>query len=193
MNVTDIKVFNIQSALEGMRNPLESWAKGDTKDGIIGPKDMVLAKSLIKGGTEHRKFLRQIFVSMYIQAPMYWFAELDTYKIGTTRNSTSFMHTGLKQPFVLGDFAHSKDNEYWLNNISYLNKLREEYNNTKSPEVFEELRSILPSGFIYGSTLTMNYENVLNMINQRKNHKLSEWRELCKILMDLPYIKDFYS
>ena len=186
-------VYNILPAISGMRNPLKSWDKSDSTLDEIGPKDLALACKLIRGGTEHRKFLRQIFVSLYIDAPMYWWSEFDTYKIGTTRNSTSFMHTGLKEPFKLEQFEHSKDTLAWNLLIDNLNELREEYNETKDPDTFDELRSMLPSGVIYGSSVTMSYENVLNIIHQRKNHKLREWHKLCDALMDLPYIKEFVS
>ena len=186
-------VYNILPAISGMRNPLKSWDKSDSTLDEIGPKDLALACKLIRGGTEHRKFLRQIFVSLYIDAPMYWWSEFDTYKIGTTRNSTSFMHTGLKEPFRLDQFEHSKDTLAWNLLIDNLNELREEYGKTKDPDTFDELRSMLPSGVIYGSSITMSYENVLNIIHQRKNHKLREWHKLCDALMDLPYVKEFVS
>ena len=186
-------VYNILPAISGMRNPLKSWGKADSTLDEIGPKDLALACKLIRGGTEHRKFLRQIFVSLYIDAPMYWWSEFDTYKIGTTRNSTSFMHTGLKEPFRLDQFEHSKDTLAWNLLIDNLNELREEYGKTKDPDTFDELRSMLPSGVIYGSSITMSYENVLNIIHQRKNHKLREWHKLCDALMDLPYVKEFVS
>jgi hypothetical protein len=124
---------------------------------------------------------------------MYWWAEFDTYKIGTTRNSTSFMHTGLKEPFRLDQFEHSKDTLAWNLLIDNLNELRERYNETKDLDTFDELRSMLPSGAIYGSSITMSYENVLNIIHQRKNHKLREWHKLCDALMNLPYVKEFVS
>ena len=186
-------VYNILPAISGMRNPLKSWDKSDSTLDEIGPKDLALACKLIRGGTEHRKFLRQIFVSLYIDAPMYWWAEFDTYKIGTTRNSTSFMHTGLKEPFKLEQFEHYKDTLAWNLLIDNLNELRDRYNETKDPDTFDELRSMLPSGTIYGSSITMSYENVLNIIHQRKNHKLREWHKLCNALMDLPYVKEFVS
>ena len=184
-------VYNILPAISGMRNPLKSWDKSDSTNDEIGPKDLALACKLIRGGTEHRKFLRQIFVSLYIDAPMYWWAEFDTYKIGTTRNSTSFMHTGLKEPFRLDQFEHSKDTLAWNLLIDNLNELREKYGQTKDPDTFDELRSMLPSGVIYGSSVTISYENVLNILYQRKNHKLREWHKLCDRLLDLPYIKEF--
>ena len=184
-------VYNILPAISGMRNPLKSWDKSDSTNDEIGPKDLALACKLIRGGTEHRKFLRQIFVSLYIDAPMYWWAEFDTYKIGTTRNSTSFMHTGLKEPFRLDQFEHSKDTLTWNLLINNLNGLREKYSKTKDPDIFDELRSMLPSGVIYGSSVTISYENVLNILHQRKNHKLREWHKLCDRLLDLPYIKEF--
>lgn len=394
-------VYNILPAISGMRNPLKSWDKSDSTLDEIGPKDLALACKLIRGGTEHRKFLRQIFVALYIDAPMYWWAQMDTYRVGVTRNSTSFMHTGTKREITINDFEVPKyikdclldtdkpvnnskieypyeteeykeyttssgrvyevyrngrifakefsytdtygtgrerkfprkevspykskngywsvriggrDCEHWLvsrlvatvfldnpdnlatvdhlngnknNNsvenlqwvslaenikrqqrdrpvkqsirnkykvwksllkldprhihrikkeyadgatemhlcrkynisqatvwailngkrseltdtfvsayawektIEHLNILREEYNETKDPDTFDELRSMLPSGAIYGSSITLNYENVLNIIHQRENHKLREWHKLCDALMELPYIKEF--
>ena len=186
-------VYNILPAISGMRNPLKSWDKSDSTLDEIGPKDLALACKLIRGGTEHRKFLRQIFTALYIDAPMYWWAEFDTYKIGITRNSTSFMHTGLKEPFRLDQFEHAKDTLAWNMRINDLNELRERYNETKDPDTFDELRSMLPSGTIYGSSITMNYENVLNIIHQREHHKLREWHKLCDALIELPYIKEFYN
>lgn len=186
-------IYNIIPAISGMRNPLKSWDKSDSTLDEIGPKDLALACKLIRGGTEHRKFLRQIFAALYIDAPMYWWAEFDTYKIGVTRNSTSFMHTGLKEPFRLDQFEHAKDTLAWNMRINDLNELRERYNETKDPDTFDELRSMLPSGTIYGSSITMNYENVLNIIHQREYHKLREWHKLCDALIELPYIKEFYD
>lgn len=193
MNILETKVYGIEPAIQGMRNPLKSWEKSDSIGDVIGEKDLNLAKKLIRGGSEHRKFLRQIFVTMYIEAPMYWFAEFDTYKIGTTRNSTSFMHTGLKEPFKLEHFAHSEDTLLWNMALDNLNELRDKYLEDKDPEIFNQLRSLLPSGYIYGSSISMNYENVINILGQRRFHKLPEWQIFCDKLEELPYIKEFLS
>lgn len=192
MKVNRIHVYNIVEAMHGARAPLSSWDKGDSyidenhKD-ILGPKDLILAKKLIRGGTEHRKFLRQIMVSLDITAPVFWWSEFDTYKIGTTRNSTSFMHTGTKRNLTIDDFEKGTDQR----SIDIINEKLERYRENKTPELFEEIRASLPMGYLYTSTVTMNYENVVNMINQREHHKLSQWRWFCGELKKLPYIKEF--
>lgn len=187
-------VYGIYEAIQGMRNPLRSWSKSDTSmpnkvTGIpvLGGNDLILARKLVRAGTEHRKFLRQIMVTMDITAPVFWWAEFDTYHIGTTRNSTSFMHTGTRRNLTIEDFEKGTDIEC----INLINKKLEEYRKNKSPELFEEIRANLPMGYLYLSTVTMNYENVLNMIHQREHHKLSQWRYFCQKLKELPYIKDF--
>lgn len=194
MEVNINGVYGIYEAIQGMRNPLSSWDKSDTTMSnrviyipYIGPKDLNLAKKLVRAGTEHRKFLRQIMVTMDINAPVFWWSEFDTYKLGTTRNSTSFMHTGTKRNLTKEDFEEGTDIEC----INLVNKKLEEYRKNKSPELFEEIRANLPMGYLYLSTVTMNYENVLNMIHQREHHKLSQWRYFCQKLKELPYIKDF--
>ena len=213
IKVENIDVFNFEGAIRGMRNPLNSWDKSDsgwinefTDDGDysvmarrffkVGRADLDLMRRLCKAGTENRKFLRQIFVSMDITAPLYWISECDTYKVGTTRNSCSFMHKGLSKPFELTDFSTQMEcygdeiEEYWENTISQLNKMRQKWLETKDDVIFETIRCMLPSGYNQRFTLTMTYENVFNIINQRQNHRLSEWRELCEILKDLPYVRE---
>jgi len=227
IKVENIEVFNFEGAIRGMRNPLNSWDKSDSKNGCckpsnytehvscddcpyseiavpckpyyqIGKNDLDLMHRLFVAGAEHRKYLRQIFVSMDITAPTYWIAELDTYKVGTTRNSCSFMHRGLSKPFEISDFStHTEgadlstitDNAFDAV-INVLNELREVYLKTNSDIVFQQIRCLLPSGYNQRFTLTMTYENVFNIINQRQNHRLSEWRELCEILKDLPYVRE---
>lgn len=194
MEVNINGVYGIYEAIQGMRNPLSSWDKSDSSMSdtiigipVIGPNDMNLAKKLVRAGTEHRKFLRQIMVTMDIEAPVFWWSEFDTYKLGTTRNSTSFMHTGTKRNLTKEDFEVGTNIEC----INLVNKKLEEYRKNKSPELFEEIRANLPMGYLYISTVTMNYENVLNMIHQREHHKLSQWRYFCEKLKELPYIKEF--
>lgn len=218
INRTDISGF--RAALHGMRNAMASWDKSDTEfkkiyimknDGYedtgidleneqtikIGKNDLDLACRLIKGGTEHRKFLRMINVSFDITAPVYWMAEFDTYKVGTTRNSTSFMHKGTSKPFELSDFeideesAGAKVGLYWNNLIDTLNKLRDEYLETKDYEYFRTIRQILPMSYKYTSTISLNYEVLLTIYKQRHNHRLSEWHTFCDWIETLPYMKDF--
>ena len=243
IKVENIETMGWRGALRGMRNPLNSWEKSDTRFWgdergelitsteamIIGPNDLSLMQRLYKGGTEHRKYLRQIMVSMDITAPIYWISEFDTYKIGTTRNSCSFMHKGVSKPFDIHDFSVHDARIYeilsplpsvealkynitpkqanniisgqptddqnlfmlcytWENIISTLNELREQYLATKDETVFQQIRCLLPSGYNQKFTVTMNYENVFNMIHQRSAHRLAEWVEFCKILKELPYI-----
>lgn len=198
------EVFNFEGALRGMRNPLQSHAKSDSKwvyenirdNGyyVIGPNDLDLAKRLIKGGSEHRKFLRQIFVSVDMTAPLYLWAEIDTYKVNTVRNSTSFMHKGVSRLFSKEDFQEM-NNDVTDVVIEELNNLRNKYLETKDYQYFVEIRKLLPSSYLYKSTWTANYEVVWNMYNQRcvHPHRLKEWNTDFKNWCEyLPYFKEFF-
>lgn len=192
MKISRIHVYNIVEAIHGARSPLSSWDKGDSyvdenNNDVLGPKDLTLAKKLIRGGAEHRKFLRQIMVSLTITAPVFWWSQMDTYKIGTTRNSTSFMHTGTKRNLTVDDFEKGTDTE----SIDIVNRKLEEYRENKSNELFESIRATLPMGYLCTSAVTMNYENVLNILHQRSYHRLEEWKVFCNELRTLPYIKEF--
>ena len=209
IKVENIEVFNFEGAIRGLRNPMNSWSKSDSVKcyanrncpGIcknnscglcVGDADLDLMKRLFKAGTEHRKYLRQIFVSMDITAPVFWVAELDTYKVGTTRNSCSFMHKGTSQPFEITDFSTHDNNvsKTWKTVLNTLNQLRDEYLDTKDDEIFQQIRCLLPSGYNQRFTLTMDYENVFSIIKQRTGHRLTEWNEFIKILKTLPYVKE---
>lgn len=201
-------VYNFKNAMVGMRNPLASWAKNDTYETSritsdskgygrviiephVGPNDLDLACRLIKAGSSDRKFMRQIFVSVDITAPAYWWAEFDTFKVNVTRNSSSFMHKGTSRPYEMEDFESISESA-----LEELNKLRNEYLNAKTEEYEKEafcaLRSEVPFGFLYRSTITMNYENIFNMFCQRKNHRLPHWRvDFCKWALTLPYMREF--
>lgn len=195
-------VWGFEHAIRGMRNPLNSWNKSDSyfEDGEfhLGENDFKLAKSLIKGGSEHRKFLRQIFVSVDITAPLYWWKQFDTYKIGTTANSCSTMHKIAEKEFTLDDFSHehlmrdngltvlSEDVLMWI--IDFLNENRKAYLETKNKEFWWRMIQILPSSYNQMRTVTMNYENIYNMIRQRGAHKLDEWSEdFIEWAVALPY------
>lgn len=212
MKIDNVKVFNFEGALRGMRNPLNSWAKSDSvfdnfDNPIIGQEDMKLCKKLINAGTEHRKFLRQIMVSFDLTAPLYVWKEFDTYKVGTTANSTSTMHKIMDHEFTLDDFEmddfEDLDIVYinidwsmkseWEDIILVLNNIRSKYLETKDKRYWKELIRILPEAFLQTRTITMNYENVFNILHQRSNHKLTEWHYICKNLRELPYIKEFLS
>lgn len=195
MKFENTEVWGFKHAIRGMRNPKNSWSKSDSifetsTDFTLGAKDIKLAQTLIKGGSEHRKFLRQIFVSVDITAPLYWYKEFDTYKTGTTANSTSTMHTILNYPITIDSFETDDmslpvDPEF-LNIIDYCERLRlrikEKIQNKDSDEdikaAWKLLIRVLPESWVQTRTITLNYENIYSMIRQRKNHKLNEWSGL---------------
>lgn len=205
------EVWGFEHAMRGMRNPMNSWDKSDSEyetfaefllkksnsssstvipEYKIGPNDLVLANKLINAGNEHRKFLRQIFVSVDITAPLYWWKEFDTYKIGTVANSCSTMHKIAAKEFTLEDFSHehvtTRSLDLLMRTIKYLNECRDLYVNydthdnsgyskpTKK-EVWWQMIQLLPSSYNQKRTITLNYENIRCMYFQRKNHKLDEW------------------
>lgn len=199
MKFENTEVFNFEGALRGMRNPMNSWDKSDSGYGyaknptkfIIGENDIKLAQTLIKSGSEHRKFMRQIFISVDITAPIYWWKEFDTYKVGTVSNSCSTMHKLASTPitrdcFEMDDFVdfdlESEDMVFplkstWESLLSDLEFCRQKYNKTKDKRYWKELIRLLPESWLQKRTITMNYENIFNMVHQRKNHKLTEWSE----------------
>lgn len=207
-----VDVWGFEHAIRGMRNPMNSWEKSDSesidydicpKFFQIGKNDLNLMIGLFKAGTEHRKFLRQIFVSMDIIAPLYWWKEADTYKVGTVANSCSTMHKIHDKPFVFSDFSYEhlfaenftdEDTIPPLSvleqTIRHLNLYRNKYLKTKDKNWWWQIIQLLPSSYNQRRTVTMNYENVFNIIKQRKNHKLDEWIELVATLEKLPYIKE---
>lgn len=221
------QVFNLEGAIRGMRNPLESWEKSDSfecdpseelcskcrfnktehsikdfdfREFIIGENDLELMQSLIKAGSEHRKFMRQIFVSVDITAPLFWWKEFDTYKVGTVANSTSTMHKLASTPitmdcFEMGDFEDENLNlkECWNKHIHFLESLRTAYNETKDKRYWKELIRLLPESWLQKRTVTMNYENLLGICSkgQRRNHKLTEWSvDFMNWARTLPYAKE---
>lgn len=209
MKFENTEVWGFKHAFRGMRNPLESWHKSDSsydicyKDFYLGDADLELAQKLIKAGSEHRKFLRQIFVAVDITAPLYFFKELDTYKVGTVSNSTSTMHKLASTPitmdcFEMDDFEDvNYDNSIhnisydWKNLIQTLERLRIRFNNTKDIRYWKELIRLLPESWLQKRTIAMNYENILNMYRQRKNHKLTEWsKSFCDWIKTLPYAEE---
>lgn len=209
MKFENTSVYNIYNAIIGARNPMNSWNKSDSvfngfngkiENTVIGKNDLELMQKLIKAGSEHRKFLRQIFVSVDITAPLYWWKEFDTYKVGTVSNSTSTMHKLASTPitidcFEMGDFTPFIDNFKidlsWRTVVSYLEQLRQKYNETKDKRYWKELIRLLPESWLQKRTITMNYENILNMYRQRKNHKLTEWsKSFCDWVKTLPYAEE---
>jgi len=204
IKVENISVMNIPNALRGMRNPLESWDKSDStfqyvgfgseERFIVGPNDMKLALKLVKAGSDHSKFMRQILVSMDITAPDYWYKEFDTYKVGTVANSTSTMHRLGSRYLREDDFSWDTVTRYKESTLDHLNILIEDWkaaleegNKDEASELWRELIQDLPMSYNYLRTFTMNYAVLRNMYHSRKNHKLTEWREFCKIIESLPY------
>lgn len=234
MKFENTEVWGFEHSLRGMRNPKNSWHKSDSYYGcdndivcekcdtsgescinyknnyIIGNNDMKLAQTLIKAGNEHRKFMRQIFISVDITAPLYWWKEFDTYKVGTVANSTSTMHKLATTPITLDCFeiddydrnlslADNPKDDDGLDNIStfeediiyVLENLRQKYLETKDKRYWKELVRWLPESWLQKRTITINYENVRNMYFQRRNHKLTEWsKSFIKWVETLPYAEE---
>ena len=196
IKIANISVMNMDNAIRGMRNPLNSWAKSDSytdENGvfIMGENDFALAMKLVNAGSDHRKFLRQILVSMDICAPMYWWKEYDTYKVGTVANSTSTMHKIQSKQFTREDFSCDRMSEDALSVldgiIDYLERERIKYVDTKDKAHWHNMIQILPSSYNQLRTLTLDYEVLRNMHHARKAHKLDEWREFCERIATLPY------
>ena len=208
IKVENVDVWGFEHAIRGMRNPMNSWDKSDSHmelilrhddehahvNAIIGQNDLDLMKRLYKAGTEHRKYLRQIFVSMDITAPLYWWKEFDTYKVGTVSNSCSTMHKIQAKEFEPIDFSHEHMNEksYAVLNtvLAGLNMARDRYLEFKKKEDWWQMIQLLPSSYNQKRTITMNYENVVTIIKQRTGHKLDEWNQFIEVLKSLPYIKE---
>lgn len=209
------QVLNFEGAIRGMRNPLNSWDKSDSANGclemdcekcsynipgsincknetgrlaeyIIGPNDLALMKKLIKAGSDHRKFMRQILVSVDITAPLYWWKEFDTYKVGTVSNSCSTMHKITSKPIELSDFSiddFNIDDDYneisladmFINIVADCEELRKKYLETKDKRYWKGLIQLLPSSYNQRRTITLNYEVLYNIYGSRRNHKLDEW------------------
>ena len=196
MKFENTEVYGFKRALKGMRNPLESWHKNDTVEEngkvVIGENDLDLAQRLIKSGSEHRKFMRQIFVSVDITGPLYWWKEFDTYKVGTVANSCSTMNKIQAKEFRLEDFSCEHLSvvslDYLRNNIEHLNFIRDVYNDDKSNKgAWWQLIQLLPSSYNQTRNVMLNYEVLTNIYKSRKDHKLDEWREFCKWIEELPY------
>lgn len=190
------QVYNFENAIRGCRNPHNSWNKSDSYIDIcgkfvLGKNDLQLAKRLCKLGTDHRKFLRQIFISVDITAPLYWWKEFDTYKIGTVSNSTSTMHAIHTKTITINDFSTDKMNvsakNFLPRLIEILDIFRQSYVLGGDKEYWYSLIQLLPCSYNQLRTITMNYENAFAMYRSRRNHKLDEWKDFCKWLETLPY------
>ena len=192
-------VMNFENAIRGARNPMNSWNRMDSfydeqRNFIMGPNDLNLAQRLAREGSDHRKFIRQIFVSVDFTAPLYWWKEYDTYKVATVANSTSTMHKIASKPFTLDDFSHERMNtqaqEALAHTVSVLEDLRKDYLETKDKETWYSMIQLLPSSYHQMRTCTLNYETLMNIYYARRNHKLDEWHTVCDWIASLPYAKE---
>lgn len=219
IKVENIEIFNFIGAMRGLRNPMNSWEKNDTieisgshlekplyssntNEPIVGPNDLKLAQRMLNGGPEESKFMRQIMISMDIDAPLFFWKEFDTYKVGTTANSCSTMHKLTSNEISARNFSFIKPEEfedqysqYFIKTaqeeiIQYCEILRKAYNKTKDKRIWRALIEILPEGWNQRRTWTANYQVLRNIYFQRRNHKLDEWREFCKVIEELPYGKE---
>ena len=200
LTVERISVMNFDNAIRGARNPMNSWDRMDSTydekgNYILGPNDLDLARRLAHAGSDHRKFLRMIFVSMDITAPLYWWKEFDTYKVGTVANSCSTMHKIHAKAFERDDFSHDRLDESGLAMldaiVDYLEVERQRFLEDKTNrQSWHNMIQMLPSSFNQMRTVSLNYENLINIYYARKNHKLAEWHTLCDAILSLPYAKD---
>ena len=226
IKIENFEVLGWEHAIRGMRNPMNSWEKSDSHScgtcgdcdncidyencpygydylkTIVGPNDLDLMKRLRNAGTDHRKFMRMITVYLDITAPLYWWKEFDTYKVGTVANSCSTMHKIAEKEFTLDDFSHEhlfhnvNDTETWLdidffnvldNTIFYLNKARELYLKTHDKKYWWQMIQLLPSSYNQKRTVMLNYEVLANIYKSRRHHKLDCWHTLCDFIEELPY------
>lgn len=199
LSVNNTSVMNLENAIRGARNPLNSWERSDSYyddngNYVLGENDLSLAVRLRRAGSDHRKYMRQILVSVDITAPLYWWKEFDTYKVGTVANSTSTMHKIHSKEFSRDDFSCDKCSPEALEAldalIAYLEKTRIAYNETKDKALWYDIIQLLPSSYNQLRTVTLNYENLVNMYYARRNHKLDEWHVLCDWILSLPYAKE---
>lgn len=215
IQITNTATFGFEGAIRGMRMPYESHDKSDSVDCrgceyfdvdryacsdaipcpyghyLIGENDMALCKKLIKGGSEHRKFLRMIHVQADVKAPRYWWAEMDKYKYVET-NSSSTMHLITKRELTQDDFSMTMKTYERMGSLnSCLNELIKEYQETKDEEVFLTIKQLLPESYNQMRTIDTNYECLLSIYHQRKNHRLTEWKDFCEWIKSLPYMKEF--
>ena len=192
-------VMNLENAMRGARNPLNSWARSDsyydeTGNYVLGENDLGLAKRLRKAGSDHRKYMRQIFVSVDITAPLYWWKEYDTYKVATVANSTSTMHKIHSKPFTRADFSHDHMSEEALaaldSMIGVLEQMRLRFVETKDKQAWYSMIQLLPESYEQLRTCTFNYETLVHIYFARRDHKLEEWHRFCDWILELPYAKE---
>lgn len=203
IKITNAEVFGWDAAIRGMRNPMNSWDKSDSKHWretivgheveyrVVGRDDLTLMKKLVKAGADHAKFMRMINVTADITAPLYWWKEFDTYKVGTVANSCSTMHKIADKEFTLDDFSHEHLMQGGLECIKNLckdlNMCREQYLAKHDKEWWWQMIQLLPSSYNQKRTVQLNYAVLRNIYHARRNHKLDEWRDFCSWVESLPY------
>ena len=202
IKIEKVEVMNLDGALRGLRNPLESWDKSDSGwilDGYsgsdnysfgIGEKDLILANRLANAGNDHGKFLRQIFVCFDVTAPLYWYKEFDTYKVGTVANSTSTMHKLGSRDLTYDDFSWDVITQFEVDYIKHINNTIAIWRNDKTEPHFRQMIQQLLDSYNQTRTITLDYAVLRNQYKSRKDHKLKEWREYCKWIEGLPYAKE---
>ena len=202
LTLKNTSVMNFENAIRGARNPLNSWGRMDSHtepDGsfIFGPNDLYLAMRLAKAGSDHRKYLRMVFVSVDVTAPLYWWKEYDTYKVATVANSTSTMHKIHSKPFSMDDFScdHMTDGtkKFMETVVAELENIRLRFKETKSKDDWYDMIQLLPSSYNQMRTCTFNYETLINIYRARKNHKLAEWHTFCDWIETLPYAEQLIT
>lgn len=199
IRITNISVMNFENAMRGARNPMNSWARMDSyydDEGnfVLGENDLSLASRLAKAGSDHRKFVRQIIVSLDISAPFYWWKEFDTYKVGTVANSCSTMHKIQAKEFTREDFSCEKMSEEGLavldSVIAFMERERLAFIETKDKAHWHNMIQMLPTSYNQLRTVTLNYEVLINIYKARRYHKLDEWKIFCAEIEKLPYAKE---
>lgn len=202
LTLKNTSVMNFENAIRGARNPMNSWGRMDSHtepDGsfVFGPNDLDLAMRLAKAGSDHRKYLRMVFVSVDVTAPLYWWKEYDTYKVATVANSTSTMHKIHSKPFSMDDFScdHMTDGtkKFMETIVAELENIRLRFKETKSKDDWYDMIQLLPSSYNQMRTCTFNYETLINIYRARKNHKLSEWHTFCDWIETLPYAEQLIT
>ena len=202
LTLKNTSVMNFENAIRGARNPMNSWGRMDSHtepDGsfVFGPNDLDLAMRLAKAGSDHRKYLRMVFVSVDVTAPLYWWKKYDTYKVATVANSTSTMHKIHSKPFSMDDFScdHMTDGtkKFMETVVAELENIRLRFKETKSKDDWYDMIQLLPSSYNQMRTCTFNYETLINIYRARKNHKLAEWHTFCDWIETLPYAEQLIT
>ena len=202
LTLKNTSVMNFENAIRGARNPMNSWGRMDSHtepDGtfVFGPNDLDLAMRLAKAGSDHRKYLRMVFVSVDVTAPLYWWKDYDTYKVATVANSTSTMHKIHSKPFSIDDFScdHMTDGtkKFMETVVAELENIRLRFKETKSKDDWYDMIQLLPSSYNQMRTCTFNYETLINIYRARKNHKLAEWHTFCDWIETLPYAEQLIT